>query len=264
MQIRGLTIPTWGTTTRPSSPKKGEFGFNANTYQFEYYDGVGWRIGATLGGSNNFTGTNKFGSTSDYVQIDGNGNLTLNGAATQWEDLRVEPVIKTTGTNDPTFTQWFTNGSGSRGVYLYNFSDDTTANQKEVFFTAQFPHAWAGTAISPHVHWIPNQAGNSQRPVWGLEYNWADIGSAYGNTSIVYTTGLQPNDTNLVQYRHYISEFADITPSSTQDGLSSIMNCRLFRYSGNASDTFTGTCGLLYVDFHYEVNTFGSNEEYIK
>lgn len=205
----------------------------------------------------------RFGNISggNYSEFESDGTLVFNGDATVWEDLKVEPSIKTAGVNDPTFTQWFTNGSGSRGVYLFNFTDVATANQKEVFFSAQFPHAWDGTAIYPHVHWIPNQDGTSQRPVWGLEYNWKNIGEVFGNTSIVYTTGLYPNDTNVAQYKHYLSTFAAITPSASQGGISSCMNCRLFRYSGDASDTFTGTCGLLYVDFHYKLNTCGSRAE---
>ena len=206
----------------------------------------------------------RFGDNTNYIQFANDGTLTLAGTATVYDDLRVEPSIKATGSNDPTFTQWFTNGAGSVGVFLFNFTDVATANQKEVFFTMQMPHSWKGTAILPHVHWIPNQAGTAQRPVWGLEYTWADIGSAFGNTSIVYTTSLAPNDANLVQYRHYISAFNAITPSATQAGLSTILICRLFRFSGDASDTFTGTCGLLYCDTHFEINTLGSSQEYVK
>jgi hypothetical protein len=200
----------------------------------------------------------------NYTDFDTTGFITFNGTTTVWDDLRVEPNIKGTGTNDPTFTKWFDNGAGSRGVFLYNFIDAITASEKEVFFQVQLPHSWKGTTIYPHVHWIPLTNATGQRPVWGLEYNWADIGQTFGNTTIAYTTGLIPNDTNLVQYKHYISPFAGITPTTNQDEISAILMCRLFRYSGNASDTYTNTCGLLYVDFHYEINTLGSRTEFTK
>lgn len=72
-------------------------------------------------------------ASSDYLKIEADGTPALTGAATGWDDLRVEPTIKATGTNDPAFTQWFTNGAGSRGVYLYEFTnsshaDDTSTN----------------------------------------------------------------------------------------------------------------------------------------
>lgn len=197
-------------------------------------------------------------SGGNYTNIASDGSISFLGTASGWEDLRIEPTIRSPGTNDPTYTQWFTDGAGSRGVYLYDFTDVITASQKEIFFTIQMPHSWKGTAITPHVHWIPKVAGTAQRPVWGMEYSWADTGTSFGNTNIVYTTSLIPNDVNLVINRHYKSFFDAITPSTSQDGISSILIGRIFRRSGDASDTYTGTCGLLSIDFHYEIDTIGS------
>jgi len=203
-------------------------------------------------------------SGGNYTDVATDGYISFKGTSTIWDDLRVEPNIKTTGTNDPTFTKWFDDGAGSRGVFLWNFTDVITASEKEVFFSVQLPHSWKGTIIYPHVHWIPSVAGVAQRPVFGMEYNWADIGNALGNTSIMYTNSLVPNDTDLTQYRHYVSAFPGITPTTSQDEISSILMCRLFRYSGDASDTYTGTCGLLYIDFHYEMDSLGSHTDFIK
>lgn len=182
-----------------------------------------------------------------------------------WEDLRIEPVARTT-TNAPAFEKWFDDVTGtSRGVYLYSFAKELTNNQDEVFFTMQMPHSWAASAISIHAHWVPADSQNTAVVIWGLEYAWADIGTAYGDTTIVYSSAtLVPGDTNLTAFRHYISEFADITPSASQDGLSSILIGRLFRFSGDASDTYDDKAGLLYIDAHYEVDTFGSITEYSK
>ena len=230
------------------------------------YDGTNIIVGTNTT-SDVIAGGGKFGNESggDYSEFEDDGTLIFHGDATVWDDLRVEPTVKSAGTNDPTYSKWLDNGSGSRGVSLYDFTDVITASQKEIYFTAQLPHAWKGTVIYPHVHWIPGAAGSSQRPVWGLEYTWADIGTVFGNTTIIYTNALVPNDTNLVQNKHYISNFSSgITPSTSQDGISSVLICRLFRYSGDASDTFTGTCGLMYIDIHFEIDTLGSRSEYTK
>ena len=209
--------------------------------------------------------TNKhFGDDTNYVSFD-SGTLEMVGTATVWDDLRVEPMVRSSGTTVPTFTKWFDNGAGSAGVFLYNLTDEVTANQKEVHFTVQMPHAWAGTTIYPHAHWVPSAAATGKRPVFGLEYTWADIGQVFGNSTVIYTDGLVPADADLVQFKHYISTFAGgITPTSAQDELSAILICRLFRFSGDASDTYTGTCGLLYIDFHYELNTIGSRTAFTK
>jgi len=128
----------------------------------------------------------KIGNVSggNYTNISSAGTISLIGNASGWADLRVEPVIKIAGVNDPTYTAWFTNGAGSRGVFLYNFTDVITASEKEITFSVQMPHSWKGTAIYPHVHWTPSIAGIGQRPVWGLEYTWSNRGVAFGNSVI--------------------------------------------------------------------------------
>ena len=56
------------------------------------------------------------GDGSNHVAIAADGTLTLVGTARVWDDIRIEPVARSTGTNAPTFEQWLTNGAGSRGV----------------------------------------------------------------------------------------------------------------------------------------------------
>jgi hypothetical protein len=207
---------------------------------------------------------NKFGGESNYSSFESDGTLVMTGDATVYDDLRVEPVTRGASANLPAFAQWFTNGSGSSGVYLYNFTNVVVAQEKEIFFTMQMPHSWDGSAISMHVHWLPSAAEASAAVRWGLEYNWAEIGANFGNTTIVYSAAKLPNDTNLVQYRHYVTDFDDLTPSADQNGISSVLIGRIFRNSSNAADTFTGTAGLLYIDAHFKINTLGSRSEYTK
>jgi hypothetical protein len=183
-----------------------------------------------------------------------------------WDDLRIEPVARTTGSNTPSFEKWFDNTPGtSRGVYLYSFSNELTANQREIFFSMQMPHDWDSGVISVHVHWVPADSQNTAVVIWGLEYCWAEIGTEYSDTTIVYSSAtLVPGDTNLTAFRHYISEFADLTPSASQDGFSSVLIGRLFRRSGDASDTYDDKAGLLYIDAHYVRDGIGTITEYAK
>lgn len=211
------------------------------------------------------TGIVYLAGSTNGVKIATDGTLTLLGTSTAWDDLRVEPSVKGSGANNPALEQYFTNGAGSVGVFLYSFTDVAAANEKEVYFTAQLPHAWAQTAIYIHVHWIPSASDTVATPRWGLEYTWANPGSVYGNTTIVYATGNVQNATDLVANTHYITAFSAITPSASQDSFSSVLICRLFRNSSDAADTYNvggNKCGLLYVDIHYEINKFGTNLEY--
>jgi hypothetical protein len=187
-------------------------------------------------------------------------------SALAWDDLRIEPVARNTGTGAPTFEPWFDNGAGSDGVNLYSFTKEAVAgNEKEIYFTMQLPHSWASTDLELHVHWIPTDTQATGLPRWGLEYTWADIGTAFGNTSIVYTTGIvPPGSTGTTQYQHYVSSFDAITPTSSQDGISSVLIGRLFRNSSDAGDTYDDKCGLLYIDAHIQLNSTGSAGEYTK
>lgn len=251
----------WSNSTSDSATTQNQFGeFYHDRTRFVVNVGSGSLVLSGVSGT-------QIGNSPNYVNITSAGTLTLVGSAKTWDDLRVEPVVKATGTNDPTFTQWFNSGS-SRGVYLYNFTNVIEAQEKEVFFTVQLPHTWAGTPIYPHVHFVPASdglEGNEDRAIWGLEYTWADIGEVFGNTTLIYTTGSHsPNDFDYVAYKHYVDPFSMINTASTTNGISSILICRLWRDSGNINDTYPDTCGLLYVDFHYEVDSLGSNEEYVK
>lgn len=204
----------------------------------------------------------------NYTEIENDGTLEFVGTAMVWDDLRIEPVARTTGSNAPAFEKWFDDVAGtSRGVDLYSFDDAPAGSEKEIFFTMQMPHGWAGTDIHVHVHWVGAVDDTTAEPRWGLEYNWSDIGAVFGDTTIVYAGAKYPTDANVTTSKHYLSEFSAIAPGASAAGLSSVLIGRLFRDSANAGDTYNATgakCGLLYIDAHYEINTIGSRAELTK
>jgi hypothetical protein len=205
-------------------------------------------------------------------RVKGDGRWRHDGATT-YDDLRIEPTVRSTGARAPSFEQWFTDGAGSQGLYLYSFDDAAAGSEKEIFFQMQMPHNWKeGTAIQIHIHWIGNTDDTTSQPRFGLEYTWADIGQVFGNSTIVYDTqgnidGSGSSDTNITAFKHYINHFAAITPSATQNNISSILIGRIFRNSSDAGDTYNvagNKCGLLYIDAHYEIDSFGSDTAYTK
>jgi len=187
-------------------------------------------------------------------------NLNWIRTTPYWDDLRVPmTATKLGGTKDPGFAVYKTNGAGSQGVFTYWFDK---AAEEELYFSCQLPHSWDGTAISPHIHWIPKTTDASavQTVRWGIEYCWADINAVFGDTSIIY--GLSAN--TLVADTHMITDFADITPTADQNGISSMLLCRVFRDATSGSDSYDYDAGLLEVDFHFRKDTAGSLQEYIK
>jgi len=179
-----------------------------------------------------------------------------------YDDLRV-PVTSTKAgvSKDPGFTVYKKDTGGtSQGVFIYWF--DASA-EEELYFTVQFPHTWDGGDITPHVHWIPKTTAdpNTETVEWGLEYTWADIDTVFGVTSLVYAKSV----TGLVADTHYMTSFSAITPSASQDGISSMMICRVFRNATDGTDdTYDDDAGLLEIDFHYGKDTLGSRTVLIK
>lgn len=199
------------------------------------------------------------GSTTNAVKIAPGGELTLIGTATRWNDLRVEPVVRTTGAKAPTFTAYKTN------VYLYDFDNAVLASEKEIFFTVQLPHDWKeGSTIYPHVHWVNRTTGTAGHVVkWAMDYTKAKIGATFGATSNISGTAIVGGGDITVADEHMVTSLTAIT--MTGDTISTVLVCRAYRNSSDAADTYTGTAGLLYVDFHYEIDSIGgSADEFTK
>jgi hypothetical protein len=178
-----------------------------------------------------------------------------------WDDLRV-PVSSTNlgGSKDPGYSKLLDNGAGSQGVFTYWFDAST---EEEIYFSCQLPHNYIpGSYLRPHVHWVPKSNGSAGQVVsWGLEYTWANLGVVFGNTSILYGNVSTPSET-LVANKHYVTKLGQI--DGTSKAYSSMLVCRLFRDAtgAGATDSYTADAGLLEIDFHYNLNGFGTSEEY--
>jgi hypothetical protein len=62
--------------------------------------------------------------------------------------------------------------------------------------------------------------------------------------------------------QHLITSLGTI--AGTGLGISTVLVCRLFRATGDGNDTFANEVGLLGFDFHYEKDTQGSRQEFVK
>jgi hypothetical protein len=197
------------------------------------------------------------------------GDVTFSGdvlfAETYWEDERVPSTsLKAVGSKPPDWDTFLTDGSGSQGVATFYFDK---AAEQELYFALQLPHRWKeGTNIHAHVHWFPKASGGSGHKVgWGLEYTWASIGNVFSNTKIEYGDQHIPTgDVSLVPNKHYLTEIAEIDGSGQT--LSSMLMGRVFRdaTSSNTTDNYDDDAGILELDFHIQIDSLGSVEEYVK
>ena len=94
-----------------------------------------------------------------------------------------------------------------------------------VFFAVQLPHCWKmGSAISPHVHWVKTTSA-AGTVKWTLSYRWADLGET-------------------------LSAWSDADAA------------KIARVGGD--DTYGADAKLLEFDIHYQIDSRGSDTEYVK
>lgn len=170
--------------------------------------------------------------------------VRLAGAGVAWEDLRF-PLTQTRqgALAKPDFD---TTNVG----FLFPQNDPTEI----LSFIAQVPHAWkVGTNLCAHVHWLQSAA----TPVtWKLDYKVIPIGGAEPAswTTLSGSAGLitYPGSGSI----HQLTDLGEIDMSGVS-GLSAIIRCKLYR----DDNTTTGDVLAFEADFHYQLDSFGSDEE---
>lgn len=225
---------------------------NAGTWQ-DYPLGIGSRI--TVSGSKI-----RFGNVAggNYLEIDSvTGTLRLVGDATSWDDVRIAADVVKAGATAPNWKAFGPSGNIQALMFEAGHHD-------EAMFQMQLPHQWkVGTNIYPHVHWTPvnTTAGNV---VWELEYSWANIGDAFGAPGNMATDATAAGGTAWVHKLTDLKEGGNNYISGAGKTMSSMLMCRIHRNSNAGSDTLNQDVALLEIDFHFEIDSFGSDTRDVK
>lgn len=194
-------------------------------------------------------------SETNYLSVENDGTLVMNGNATVWEDLRVPSQnTKLNPTkSEPAFEEF------TDGLYVYKY-DTSNADDESVHFVAQMSHGYKeGSDIYPHLHWSPDST-NTGNVRWQFEYIITDIDGTFASSSTTETITEPADGTAL---KHQMVSFSTI--DGTGLTVSHMIICRLTRLStSDALDTFTGNACFLEFDFHYEKDTIGSRTELAK
>jgi len=194
-------------------------------------------------------------SGGDYVYLGKEIGIRLRGETKTWEDLRF-PVSRVTK-----------NPSNSKPDYVPIVGDiqalgfDNAASEW-VTGHAQMPHSWrTGSTVRPHVHWAPSKASNAASAVrWKLYYIWVNTNDRWINASkaSIATTGV----TTGVASKNLITTLGSI--DGTGKEMSSILSWKLVRDVSHAADDFAADAVLVEFDIHYQINSFGSDNELTK
>lgn len=170
---------------------------------------------------------------------------------TYWDDIRVSSSFKLGGGNDPNLVQFLGGG------YFYVFT-----NGDELGFNAQFHHDWkVGTNLEFHAHWTPHSRGvteSGNTVIWKADISVAGQDQIF--PSITTYTGTDTCDG--ANNKHQFISFGSVDGSSLT--LSSIVTGRVYKDGGTWNGTGNNGPMLLEADFHYEIDSPGSREEFIK
>lgn len=208
-------------------------------------------------------GSVKIGDGTNYLNVNTDGSVSLVGTATSWDDLMIPGhSVKATGNSPPDLLGQFV---GDNTLDLFSFDGGSTLEQ--VFFTIQLPHNWKeGSTIYPHVHFSPTSTNSSDlvaRVVrFNLEYTWTNINATFSSTNTL-TLDSDPFVPNTSQWKHLLAKNGTGISGSGKT-LSSMMVCRLYRDPTDPVDTYPQDAAFLQFDIHYEIDGFGSSQEFIK
>ncbi|NPD85378.1 hypothetical protein HNS38_11435 [Lentimicrobium sp. L6] len=202
----------------------------------------------------------EIGTATNFTETEGDGTIEFNGAATVWDDY-VVPFASTKVKQFVDPPVWV---SFIDEIYQYKFED---SKLEEVGMTIQMPHSWNGTAIHPHIHWSPEDDGAGD-VIWAIEYTWVNYNSETQYVFPAAETLTATASVNGDSHKYLIASFGPITPltgsENPQDNVSSILLIRLYRNGTSNDDTYAKGAFALSFDIHYEKNTVGSRQEYIK
>ena len=199
----------------------------------------------------------RIGGDANYTAFAENGHQTMEGEATVWDDIRITPgSFDRPGASDPAFVLYYPN-AGGLGTYLPEFAKNNIAS-----FTIQLPHSYKeGESIYVHTHWTPGDRGvteNGNKVGWKVDYSWANIDGAFPDMQ----TASLSDACDGTNHKHQMTPEVEI--SGTGKTISSMLVCNIRRSDTGADDTWAGTISgqlplLTEVDFHFPINSIGSN-----
>lgn len=124
----------------------------------------------------------------------------------------------------------------------------------------QLPHGWKeGTDIKPHLHWSKTTT-NTGLPNWQIKYKWCNAGDIMPAFTSLFGGSEAVTNSNTVD-KHSIFSFGSI--SSTGKLISSML-CVYLQRTNDASDTYADDAKLLEFDIHYQIDSTGSTQEFVK
>lgn len=194
-----------------------------------------------------------FGTPPNYSEFEEDGTLVAHGDATTWDDINVSSLALGTGASAPTIVN-----IASSTIRSYAFNGSTSVID-ELHGSLELLHNYEeGTNIIPHVHWMPrtNDSGNIK---WQLEYIWINNNGVPMSSSTTISVVVPSGG---VAWIPKITPFDEIVGSGKIIGSRFVF--RIFRNPMDSEDTYSNDAVFTDFGVHYQVNSLGSRQPYIK
>jgi hypothetical protein len=134
-----------------------------------------------------------------------------------------------------------------------------SVRREYAFFAKQIPHTWKeGSPIYPHAHWTPiNTDGGGV--VWRLEWT---IATVYGSFPLTSLESITVAANAEEEFYHDVSSFTPIPMIGNK--VSTMIVGNFSRVPDAAGDDYGFDAVLHELDFHIEIDSTGSDEEFTK
>jgi len=178
----------------------------------------------------------------------------IGSPGTRWDDLRVSAVaINPVGQSAPPTL------NADNGTLEF-----AASGTEIVAIGVQLPHSWKqGSSIYPHVHWRKKTEG-AGAVVWELQYEFVNAGEVFTDSKTTLTTSSTSpyGADDGAALRHLISPWGEV--AMTQKRVSCVGLLTISRLGDNSGDTYAGVAQLMSIDIHIEIDSLGSEAEYVK
>ncbi len=202
---------------------------------------------------NDYTADTGFGSGSNRTKFDSSGQRQATGDATQWDDiLGAVTGVKLYDTKGKVGMNF------DEGSLVFESGGDITTDADCVWFNIQKMHAIKiDSELRMHIHYT--QTDTTER-VFTLKYRVQPNGGAKVTTWTTITATTNTTN-NVFTYTsgslNQIVKFPAIDWSSVM--ISSTVQFKLAR-----TDSESGDVEATFIDGHVEIDSDGSNQEYVK
>lgn len=195
------------------------------------------------------------GSRTNAVKIATNGELTLEGTATVWDDMQF-PIGagKVPAVNAPTWEALTTNTSE------YSFAVNDYIDVQ----AAEPRHAWKeGSTADVHLHIAIKTAQNTGANRYAKFTVYMAIADANGTWSEIGPfTAEKTIPTGTAALTHYLMDMGDATLTGYHIGMQ--LKARIKRIAATGGTEYADNVFVTQVGMHHELDALGSKSEYTK